>query len=50
MNFNILGFDFSNDEIKKSAADLKRQAWLVLRKKVDEELGDNLLLLKLRNR
>ncbi|CAO3619056.1 unnamed protein product [Mucor hiemalis] len=43
-------FDFSNDEIKKSAADLKRQAWLVLRKKVDEELGDNLLLLKLRNR
>ncbi|CAO3615002.1 unnamed protein product [Mucor fragilis] len=43
-------FDSSEEEIAKSTADLKRQTWVVLRKKVDEELADNLLLLKLRNR
>lgn len=29
---------------------LQRQAWQVLRKKVDEELADSMLLLKLRSR
>ncbi|KAI8642931.1 RHD3/Sey1 [Parasitella parasitica] len=43
-------FDSSEEEIAESTADLKRQTWVVLRKKVDEELTDNLLLLKLRNR
>ncbi|KAI9469940.1 MAG: RHD3/Sey1 [Benjaminiella poitrasii] len=43
-------FDSSQDEITQSVVDLKRQTWVVLRKKVDEELADNLLLLKLRNR
>lgn len=47
---STIGFDSSDEEITKSAADLKRQTWIVLRKKVDEELADNLLLLKLRNR
>lgn len=46
----LIGFDSSEEEIAKSTADLKRQTWVVLRKKVDEELADNLLLLKLRNR
>ncbi|CEG72412.1 Putative Protein SEY1 [Rhizopus microsporus] len=43
-------FDLSTEEAQASAANLKRQTWLVLRKKIDEELADNLLLLKLRNR
>ncbi|CEP07813.1 hypothetical protein [Parasitella parasitica] len=43
-------FDSSEEEIVESIADLKRQTWIVLRKKVDEELAENLLLLKLRNR
>ncbi|RCH82959.1 Protein sey1, partial [Rhizopus stolonifer] len=43
-------FDSSPEDIEKSTQDLKRQTWVVLRKKVDEELSDNLLLLKLRYR
>lgn len=52
-NTNIIydiGFDSSKEEIEKSVSDLKKRTWIVLRKKVDEELADNLLLLKLRNR
>ncbi|KAG2210994.1 hypothetical protein INT47_000154 [Mucor saturninus] len=47
---NAKSFDSSKQEIEKSVTDLKRQTWIVLRKKVDEELADNLLLLKLRNK
>ncbi|KAG2238023.1 RHD3/Sey1 [Thamnidium elegans] len=43
-------FDSSKEEIKKSVSELKKRTWIVLRKKVDDELADNLLLLKLRNR
>ncbi|KAI9245724.1 RHD3/Sey1 [Helicostylum pulchrum] len=43
-------FDSSKEEIEKSVSDLKKRTWIALRKKVDEELADNLLLLKLRNR
>ncbi|KAI7858071.1 RHD3/Sey1 [Circinella umbellata] len=43
-------FNSSDDELEESILGLKRQAWLVLRKKVDEELADNMLLLKLRSR
>ncbi|KAI9354914.1 RHD3/Sey1 [Pilaira anomala] len=43
-------FDSSKEEIEKSITDLKKRTWIVLRKKIDEELADNLLLLKLRNR
>lgn len=50
LTFLVLGFDSSKQEIEKSVSDLQRQTWIVLRKKVDEELADNLLLLKLRNR
>lgn len=49
-NFFFVGFDSSKQEVEKSVINLKRQTWIVLRKKVDEELADNLLLLKLRNR
>lgn len=52
-NTNIIygiGFDSSKEEVEKSVSDLKKRTWIVLRKKVDEELADNLLLLKLRNR
>ncbi|KAI8997170.1 RHD3/Sey1 [Pilobolus umbonatus] len=41
-------FDSSPKEIERSLTDLKRQTWIVLRKKIEEELVDNLLLLKLR--
>ncbi|KAI8391135.1 RHD3/Sey1 [Radiomyces spectabilis] len=41
-------FNSSEKELEDSIAGLKRQAWIVLRKKVDEELADNMLLLKLR--
>ncbi|KAI8139063.1 RHD3/Sey1 [Fennellomyces sp. T-0311] len=43
-------FNSSDDELEESILGLKRQAWQVLRKKVDEELADNMLLLKLRSR
>ncbi|KAI9260508.1 RHD3/Sey1 [Phascolomyces articulosus] len=43
-------FNSSDEELEESILGLKRQAWLVLRKKVDEELADNMLLLKLRSR
>lgn len=52
-NTNIIydiGFDSSKEEVEKSVSELKKRTWIVLRKKVDEELVDNLLLLKLRNR
>ncbi|KAI8883681.1 root hair defective 3 GTP-binding protein [Backusella circina FSU 941] len=42
-------FDLSESEVEKSINELKTQTWVILRKKVDEELSDNLLLLKLRN-
>jgi hypothetical protein len=35
--------------LEESLLGLKREAWLVLRKKVDEELADTMLLLKLRS-
>ncbi|CAO3654175.1 unnamed protein product [Mucor hiemalis] len=43
-------FNSSKKELDESIADLKLQAWIVLRKKVDEELADTMLLLKLRSR
>ncbi|KAI8337352.1 RHD3/Sey1 [Choanephora cucurbitarum] len=42
-------FDSSPEDLKQSLREMKIKAWLLLRKKVDEELTDNLLLLKLRN-
>ncbi|KAG0165182.1 Dynamin-like GTPase that mediates homotypic ER fusion [Apophysomyces sp. BC1034] len=41
-------FNSSDEELDESFAALKRQAWVVLRKTVDEELADNMLLMKLR--
>ncbi|CEP07956.1 hypothetical protein [Parasitella parasitica] len=43
-------FNSSDTEVQDSITDLKLQAWIVLRKKVDEELADTMLLLKLRSR
>ncbi|KAI8059377.1 RHD3/Sey1 [Gilbertella persicaria] len=43
-------FNSSEKELEESITDLKLQAWTVLRKKVDEELADTMLLLKLRSR
>ncbi|KAL0077925.1 RHD3/Sey1 [Phycomyces blakesleeanus] len=42
-------FNSSKEELDDSRANLKQQAWVVLRKKVDEELADSMILLKLRN-
>ncbi|ORZ11161.1 RHD3/Sey1 [Absidia repens] len=42
-------FNSTDEEVEDSLLDLKREAWLVLRKKVDEELADTMLLLKLRS-
>ncbi|KAI9253274.1 RHD3/Sey1 [Helicostylum pulchrum] len=43
-------FNSSSKELEESISDLRLQAWLVLRKKIDEELADTMLLLKLRSR
>ncbi|CAO3701686.1 unnamed protein product [Rhizopus stolonifer] len=43
-------FNSSEDELKESVNDHKVQAWITLRKKIDEELADTMLLLKLRSR
>lgn len=48
--FYLLGFNSSEDELKESVNDHKVQAWITLRKKIDEELADTMLLLKLRSR
>ncbi|SAL99564.1 hypothetical protein [Absidia glauca] len=42
-------FNSTEEELEESLLGLKREAWLVLRKKVDEELADTMLLLKLRS-
>jgi hypothetical protein len=47
---NAKSFNSSEQELSDSVNDLKLQAWLVLRKKVDEELADTMLLLKLRTK
>ncbi|KAG0750155.1 hypothetical protein G6F23_000424 [Rhizopus arrhizus] len=43
-------FNLSATEIEKSIADSRRKIWVILKRKIDEEMVDNLLLLKLRNR
>lgn len=50
INHSILGFNSSSKELEESISDLRLQAWLVLRKKIDEELADTMVLLKLRTR
>ncbi|KAI8637905.1 RHD3/Sey1 [Parasitella parasitica] len=50
LNKMAKSFNSSDDEVQDSITDLKLQAWIVLRKKVDEELADTMLLLKLRSR
>ncbi|KAI8071554.1 root hair defective 3 GTP-binding protein-domain-containing protein [Gongronella butleri] len=49
-NATVERFNSTDEELEESLVGLKRDAWVVLRKKVDEELADNMLLLKLRNR
>jgi hypothetical protein len=49
MHFNT-GFNLSATEIEKSIADSRRKIWVILKRKIDEEMVNNLLLLKLRNR
>ncbi|KAG1055837.1 hypothetical protein G6F43_002231 [Rhizopus delemar] len=43
-------FNLSATEIEESIADSRRKIWIILKRKIDEEMVDNLLLLKLRNR
>ncbi|CAO3702659.1 unnamed protein product [Rhizopus stolonifer] len=43
-------FNPSEDELQSSIEDHKLQSWTILRKKIDEELSDTMLLLKLRSR
>lgn len=47
--FSYLDFNSSEKELNESIKDLQLQAWTVLRKKIDEELADAMLLLKLRS-
>lgn len=49
MNYYI-GFNSSSKELEESVSGLKLQAWIVLRKKIDEELADTMLLMKMRSR
>jgi len=43
-------FNSSDEELEESVNNLVLQSWLLLRRKVDEELADSMLLLKLRSR
>ncbi|KAI8080051.1 RHD3/Sey1 [Halteromyces radiatus] len=43
-------FNSTEEELEESLLGLRREAWIVLRKKVDEELADTMLLLKLRSK
>ncbi|KAL1919515.1 uncharacterized protein VTP21DRAFT_2208 [Calcarisporiella thermophila] len=43
-------FNSSDDEIEESAAALEQRSWQLLRKKIDEEVADNMMMVKLRNR
>lgn len=45
-----LGFNSSTKELEQSISSLKLQAWIVLRKKIDEELADTMMLMKMRSR
>lgn len=49
-NVFALGFNSSDEELEESVNNLVLQSWLLLRRKVDEELADSMLLLKLRSR
>ncbi|KAG0750165.1 hypothetical protein G6F57_002157 [Rhizopus arrhizus] len=42
-------FNSSEEELGDSIKDHKLQSWIILRKKIDEELADTMLLLKLRS-
>ncbi|KAI9286198.1 RHD3/Sey1 [Umbelopsis sp. AD052] len=43
-------FNSSDDELEESVNNLVLQSWLLLRRKIDEELADSMLLLKLRSK
>ncbi|KAG9299450.1 hypothetical protein G9A89_009403 [Geosiphon pyriformis] len=43
-------FNSSEEENKASVENLRKRAWLILKKKIDEEVADNMFLLKLRER
>jgi len=44
------GFNSSDEELEESVNNLVLQSWLLLRRKIDEELADSMLLLKLRSK
>lgn len=45
-----LGFNTSDEELDESVKNLVKQSWLLLRRKIDEELADSMVLLKLRSK
>jgi hypothetical protein len=47
---HALGFNSSDEELDESVKNLVKQSWLLLRRKIDEELADSMLLLKLRSK
>lgn len=46
----FLGFNTSDEELDESVKNLVKQSWLLLRRKIDEELADSMVLLKLRSK
>lgn len=44
------GFNSSDEELEESVNNLVLQSWVLLRRKIDEELADSMLLLKLRSK
>ncbi|KAG2179969.1 hypothetical protein INT43_003756 [Umbelopsis isabellina] len=43
-------FNTSDEELDESVKNLVKQSWLLLRRKIDEELADSMVLLKLRSK
>ncbi|CAG8456477.1 RHD3/Sey1 [Gigaspora rosea] len=46
----LKSFNATEDENIKAVSSLRKRSWLQLRKKIDDELADNMFLLKLRER
>ena len=46
----VLGFNSSETENTESVINLEQRSWSLLRRKIDEELADAMILMKLRNR
>jgi len=48
--FCIPGFNSTEEENRQTIHNFRKRSWQILRKKIDDEVADNVFLLKLRER